>query len=231
MKQYDISKPLISIHIPKCAGTSFIEVLNTWFKKVYFHYPNEKRGKAPKQHKLTHGLLKKRPIESLCIHGHFNNARGYGVSDYYPEIDQFITILRDPFDIHISVYRHLKSRGARAHRDGARVTKATDENYDIIKHITNARSYIMQFLPREININNYKEIIEQNFVYIGITEDLQNSVNVLARRLGHEAVVVPKKNISTHHEDIPSGLREEFILNNPLEYAIYNYALERYMTP
>ena len=45
MKQYGKERPLISIHIPKCAGTSFVGVLKEYFgKKLYRHYFDEKNN-------------------------------------------------------------------------------------------------------------------------------------------------------------------------------------------
>ena len=109
MKTYDPKKPLISIHIPKCAGSSFLDVLVSWFgKSFYQHYHNEKLDKHPRKHSLYTGLFKKKFKYGMCIHGHFNNARGNGVRDYYPELDQFITIIRNPFDLHISNYFYVK---------------------------------------------------------------------------------------------------------------------------
>ncbi len=96
MKKYNNEKPLISIHIPKCGGSSFKEVLQKWFiGGFYSHYFNEKSNKMPQKYVLSAGI---------CVHGHFNKARGFGIKDYYPEVDQFITFLRDPFEITTSDY-------------------------------------------------------------------------------------------------------------------------------
>ena len=54
MAVYNPEYPLISIHIPKCAGTSFYNVLKKWFgRKLLRHYHNEKFNRPPKKHKLT----------------------------------------------------------------------------------------------------------------------------------------------------------------------------------
>jgi len=53
MNAYNPKKPLISIHIPKCAGTSFTDVLKIWFKGGFLrHYHNEKTNTSPKKHKI-----------------------------------------------------------------------------------------------------------------------------------------------------------------------------------
>lgn len=92
--------PLISIHIPKCAGSSFSNVLEKWLgQKFYKHYFNEESNKMPPKYVLRPGL---------CIHGHFNKERKFGIKGCYSEVDQFVTILRNPFEIAISDYFYAK---------------------------------------------------------------------------------------------------------------------------
>lgn len=38
-------------------------------------------------------------------------------------------------------------------------------------------------MPFEITLDNYKEMLEKYFVYVGIVEDLQTSINVLSHKL------------------------------------------------
>ena len=83
-------------------------------------------------------------------------------------------------------------------------------------------------MPYEMTMDNYEEILEKYFVYVGVLEDLQTSVNVLASRLGFPSVEIPRFNISEWDEEASEELREEYMNNNKLEYAIYNYALKKY---
>ncbi len=78
-----------------------------------------------------------------------------------------------------------------------------------------------------MSMNNYKEILEKNFVYIGVMEDLQTSINVLANKLGFPTLEVGYLNTSERYQKIEKGLKEEFIMKHPLEYAIYNDALKK----
>ncbi len=38
-------------------------------------------------------------LKNICIHGHFSKYRGMGIKAYYPEVEPFITVLRDPYEI------------------------------------------------------------------------------------------------------------------------------------
>jgi hypothetical protein len=222
MKLYNPDKPLISIHVPKCGGTSFRSVLGQWFgPNLYRHCFYERLSKRPRRYDLRGGT---------CIHGHFNKKRKIGVMDYYPEADQFITIFRDPFEMMMSRYFYAKGKGAGRFRDGKPVESIQERFSDVRAYFRDGRKkcYLTNFLPYEVTLDNYEEMFEKYFIYVGITEDLQTSVEVLAQRLGFPSVPAGRLNTSVHDEEIMKELREEFIKNHPLEYAIYNYALENY---
>ncbi|GAB4343811.1 MAG: hypothetical protein Kow0089_19900 [Desulfobulbaceae bacterium] len=228
MKIYDPGKPLISIHIPKCAGQSFAEVLQAWFGKGYRrHYYDEIRNRPPVRHDLyRRGIFRRKFRKGICIHGHFNRERGIGVAEYYPEVDQFITILRDPFELHLSNYFFVKRLGKKACRSG-KPHPIIENDMDVETYLRRANySYITKFFPAGITLDNYREILSERFIFMGVAEKLQESVDLLADVLGFPAVQVTEKNVSTRKEDIPPDAREEFIRNNPLEMAIYDFALE-----
>ena len=106
MREYDPYKPLIHIHLPKTGGVTVKEIYKNWFKQgLLFHYYNEPEQKLP----VKYDLEKLHNINSpICVFGHFNKARDFGIKDYYPDVNQFITILRDPFEKAISGYFFLK---------------------------------------------------------------------------------------------------------------------------
>lgn len=168
------------------------------------------------------GRLKK----GVCVHGHFNRLRGTGVSDYYPEVDQFITFLREPFEIAVSNFFFIKKLGKKAWRDGKPHPFSAPEAdiHDFFKG--NKKSYLLNFFPFELTWENYKETIEQYFVYVGIMEYLQQSMDNLALRLGFPKINVGKLNVSPRFEKLPPDVRARFKENNALEYAVYDYAIE-----
>ena len=226
MKTYDPRKPLISIHIPKCAGTSFSNVLKSWFGKGFrSHYHNEKLDKPPERYALHTGLFSKNFKYGMCIHGHFNNARGIGVYDYYPETDQFITIIRNPFDLHISNYFYVRRLAKQddAYRSGKQHA-IIEKGWSLEDYLLERKkSYICNFLPPNITLDNYRQVLDEQFIFVGITENIQDSVNILAQKLNFPALKVPEANVSDWNERIPDGAQDEFIRHNPLEMAIYSY--------
>lgn len=221
MKPYNRGKPLISIHVPKCGGSSFRQLLKKWFgKKLYKHYFQQYNSLPPK-HRLKRGI---------CIHGHFNRTKGFGIMDYYPKVDQFITVLREPLEIAISNYFFWKKKEKyRQLRLG--ILKEGDEHdyIDIDDFFKKRpRSHILNFMPFELTFDNYKEILEKYFIYICVMEDLKVSVNILAEKLGFPATEIELINPSARDEELKAEIREEFISNNRLEYEIFNYVLSTY---
>lgn len=227
MKSYDPKEPLISIHVPKCAGTSFSNVLKFWFGKGFYqHYHDERQNKPPVKHALYNDSARQEFKHGMCVHGHFNNARGNGVRDYYPETNQFITILRDPFSLHLSDYFYVKrlAQSGDAYRAGEQ-HDIIEKGWSLADYLREEKeSYLCQFLPSDITLDNYKQVLEERFIFVGITENLQESVIALASRLGYPALRVPVSNESKWDEEIPDGALDDFTENNPLEMAIYNYA-------
>ena len=231
MKGYDPSAPLLSIHVPKTAGVSFYQVLQGWYgRRLYRHYYYERRHRPPKRRRLRPRFGQRQWIPGVCIHGHFNARRGIGVRDYYPEVDQWVTMLRDPFEVCLSNYFYVKRLGENAFRDGKRMPLAA-ASIDLGQYLENAKSFLLDFLDCGLTLDNYDDVLRKQFVYIGVAEDLQTSVDTLADHLGFPTTRVPHMNVSPREEPIPDGAREDFMRRHPLEYAVYDFARSNYTEP
>lgn len=221
MITYDPNNPLISIHMPKTGGTSFRSILKQWFdQKLFFHYFNEERNQMPVRHLLAPGI---------CIHGHFNSKRKFGVQHYYPEAQQFITFLRDPFEILVSRYFFVKQQENhnKAYRDGLKLTLPDNVNQYLEKEIVNKDYHpnILDFFPQQLTPGNYKNLINEHFIYIGVMDDFQGSINKLADLLGFLRPSIPKENFSERLQQVDYSLKELFQKRHPLENEIYQYVL------
>jgi len=221
MIKYNPAKPLISLHIPKCGGQSVRRVLKNWFgENLYFHYYKDYSVLPPK-HKLKPGM---------CIHGHFNNTRGFGVEDYYPDADQFITFLRDPLEIMISNYFFWKRKAREKQIRTGFIKEGDEHDYRDIEDffVKRPESHITNFLPKYMTESNYKDIFAEKFVYIGIVDDMQISLKELARKLGFKPAEKVWINKSERDEEISQEIRERFTMANTFAYDIYNYAKKNY---
>ncbi len=222
MKKYNNRHPLVVIHIPKAAGTSSQAIFKDWYRNNFHrHYYDEINAKMPK--KID--IFELHSIDNpLCLHGHFNKLRNFGIEDYYPEADQFITILRDPFELLISHYFYTRKVG------GSWSDKSRVPENDIDSYLKNHKPNMLNHFPRDVNLNNYKEICEKYFIEIGITEKLNESLNRIANKIGFVySNNVSELNKTERSEQIPLEFKEKFIELNQLEYEVYNYALQKHL--
>ena len=219
---YDPRKPIISLHIPKCAGQSFRRVLKKWFgERLLFHYFQEHNA-PPSRYPLQAGI---------CIHGHFNAARGFGVNDYYPGADQLITVVREPLEMHLSNYFYWKTKARDRQLKLGRITAGDENDYRDINDffLKRQKTPLLNFLPADITPRNYKEIIEERFIWIGIVENLPAGIERLARILGFKPAVIPRVNVSARSETLAPELRDSFIERHRFEFEIYQYVMEHYI--
>lgn len=229
---YNPLEPVVFTHIPKCAGTSFIRVLRFWFRKSYCHLIQDesKDIKLPKVPVLEQDGSFRQDIK--CIHGHFNHGRGYGLPYHYPEIDQYITILRDPFDIVVSMYFFFKGKSLRGeffHR--GKQVDVRDQFPSVEHYVRNYPDWLFDHLPQDISLANYEEQIRRRFIYVGLFEDMQTSIDVLAAIFGKSTMDMPVKNVSQYDEPVPEKLRERFYEDFPLLHKIYQFVKNRYRDP
>lgn len=216
MKTYISHRALISLHIPKCAGQSFRNVLEKFFPgRIFFHY-YQQRGAPPLKHSLGPGI---------CIHGHFNSNRNFGVYDYYPQADQFMTLLRDPLEAAISNYFYWKTKARAVQLEKGMITEGAEHDYRNIDDFFIKRpcSNMLDFMPANTTRESYKEMIETRFIWIGLVENFQRDVNRLSALLDCEPVQADQLNSSLRDESLSSHLRDKFVEQNALPFEIYNY--------
>jgi len=204
-------------HIPKCAGTSMVSALRSWFSMVkdymrYYH-PEE----------LSFFIRRPVNIRKLrsrhCLSGHFALAETH-LNTRYPAVWQnrdykIFTFIRDPLEVKISLYYFEKKRGQR-------------EGISLTQHLLERENYIASIL--DCTIDNYKDVLDRYF-FIGITEHLQSSLDKLADLLNKRKVKLPVLNLSQRDSQVSNlspGTINRFKAANELDYRIYDYCLARF---
>jgi hypothetical protein len=240
MRAYDPNLPLFSIHVPKCGGTTMSSVLRQWFRGRYYqHYETPATNASPPHHDLRAGMKRRdrwlRPKAyppHVCVHGHFNNILKQGVLDYYPDAKQFITFLRDPFDVSLSVYFYAKAKGENWYDTGqANANWAKHPTLDAyLENVMFKKpSLVPNYFPFPPDVNAIEKNLQASFVYVGIVGDMATSLRQLAKRLGFPEPETPHKNDTQWDEPIPEDARTEYRKQNPAAYALYDFARAHYM--
>lgn len=217
MKAYDPSCPLVFIHVPKTAGSSVRRIFTQWFGERFVpHYFDEANGTPPQRSPLFDQHSPELPV---CVYGHFNRKRGFGVQDNYPDARQFMTVLRDPFEMAISGYYFMRNTGA-GWKDKSNLPDGELDEY--LKTMT---PNMLGHFPRPMTAETYKDVIDTFFVDIGFTEDLAASLERFSVTLGcpFEAASLERRNAAKRDEqnEAVQGLRMQFRERHSLEFDDY----------
>lgn len=229
LKDYDPTQPIIYTHMPKCAGSSLLRQLRRWYGPQYHKLNQDETQDILLPRIKTRDEAGNWRSDVKVIHGHFDHGRGYGLPDYFPEINQYFTILRDPFDLCVSMYFFAKGKSLRGEFwfRGKQVD-IRDQFPCVESYIESYPYWIYNHLPQDMTLDNYRRKLQGKFVYLGVFEDLRVSMNHLASILGKPYQEFPKFNVSTYDEQIPSHLRQKFYDDYPLLKAVYEYAKRTY---
>jgi hypothetical protein len=213
MITYDPGQPLIGLHIPKTAGTSFGWVLEQWFpgESLLKHY--RKGETLPVLHELRGGV---------CVYGHFNAFRKFGVHDYYPKARQYFCFLREPYARFVSQWLYLDPNGE---KDDPRAferwlaVRSEEQRAGI-----NSYSFIWHFpvLPRTMPA---EVMFDEYFVFVGLVERLQRSVDALAAALHKPRLAAPRVNVSERPPIDFEAYRSVFERSFSDEVEIYQKAV------
>lgn len=213
-------------HMPKCGGSSVVKALEQWFciNTDYFNRNEKKPDVIANKHLAIDLSTLSR---NNCVCGHFGHP-GYHINERYPQVfDSFLasyrfrvfSFLRDPLEMRCSLYRHqLKNDQLQ-----------TDKLNDAININNNYYSRIFR-----VNENNYKEKLDQ-YYFIGLADDLQNSFDQLAHKLKKPILSLPIMNTSQNtslstSSKLTAKQITEFKMANSLDYLIYDYVKKRLAT-
>ena len=184
-------KTIISVHIPKTAGSSFKKILEAYFEdKILFDYEDAPINTPPffrKYKALKDSFLTPKRLHgnARCIHGHFMPYK-------YSRLDRnktlFVTWLRNPLERMISHYKYwirtYTPQSPRLHR------KIVEEKWSLEDFCFSpaTRNFYAQFLwsfPLEL------------FDFIGITESFDEDLQVFGQKfLSKEALKSESENVA-----------------------------------
>jgi hypothetical protein len=213
----------IFLHIPKTAGSSIRTLIQQ-------NYPADRTigfsgepgalqwyKRSPQSFKENYRL----------IHGHFPFGMHEGVTDY-----TYFTFLRDPVDRHFSDYFFLKryqehpmhealASGRISIEDWARIHETMPMYRDMSTRIVSGDADDRD--PDRLSLEYAKYLLSTDFAFVGLAERFDESVLILARRLGWSSVFYLTKNVSANRRPVDPDLRALAATGFTRDLELYEY--------
>lgn len=211
---------LVSIHIPKTAGTSFRNTLKSIYgEEAVVRVDIEKTGEHIRVNQEDYAE-NRLPPHTRVVHGHFRPTHLYA---YFPIPEEvpIITWLRDPVERVISNYYYLARR----------LAEELDEERKGLNILSKMQRTLIEYARDENNQNRMKKFLRgvtlEELTFVGIQEYYSEDLAVLAELFGWASVPEFKDNVTTRKYDVSSADRAEIAALNADDVALYQRALER----
>lgn len=202
---------LVSVHIPKCAGTSFRHILQAQYgEQLWLNY-----GSIFVRSQARAELI---PPNTACVHGHF-------FADAFDDLEpdrQLITWVRHPVERVVSNYYHFR--------------RSPDMRDDCCRALYERNLSLTQFAALDWMRNEAHRYLAgkklAEFAFVGIAERFNESLHLLGAKLGWVAPVAPcRENTNPERRHPHYQLsRDDFELIrdlNAVDMAMYEDATAR----
>jgi hypothetical protein len=208
---------IISIHIPKTAGSSFLTILDSVYNKhilANFDRKNYPDTAIPPPEQFILQLNNNISV----IHGHFRYSEIKSLKDI--KTAKVITWFRNPVERVISNYCFFKKR----------ITLAPDN----VELQNRKNETLIEYASQDFTRNRMNKFIEglevDKFFFIGITEYFNSDLKVLSKMLNWKSFDIPRINDNSEFKLLmPKATDEErkIIADlNKIDIDIYTKALE-----
>lgn len=204
--KYNDLLPIVSLHVPKSAGSSFHNALfsaREYGYRVISYYPD-----------IGYHLPSDWRSPRTIIHGHFIRRLGHGVEKICPDVKQFIAVVRDPFDICVSAYYYGLSMGFEW-------ANALDIEGFLNWWLEQDEGPLLGSLPL-IGESERIEEYASKFLHIGLSSNLGEFAKVIEPTLGVKFGELPFMNSSSAAKICPD-LRLDFRRKHWRDYELYDF--------
>jgi hypothetical protein len=218
-----VGAPLVHIHIPKTAGSTFNSILRARFPREwiyeYFAYFNDSGCDEPAV------------LDALRDKAVFLGHLDMRCRPLLPKDTMFASFLRNPVDRVISGYYNiLRDQSNPAHSAVSRMDISTYVDSGLVRDVDNGQVRRLAGVGLETawgsmtskHLALARANIDGNRFFIGITERFDESLILLQQSLGTTMMhYVPVNVRRDTGEVLPTSIREYILSLNPLDDALY----------
>ena len=211
---------LVSLHIPKTAGTSFRHILYQVYgeKRVTrLDMPLQKGGLYINGLEVASQTL---PVRTRVIHGHFTPATLFKAFPKVKEVP-LITWVRDPVERVISNYYYLEKR----------LREELDEEGKNLDILSKMQRSLGEYASHEVNRNRMSKFIGstplERFDFIGVVERMESDLERLSQLLSWKDHSAVRHNTTGTKRTVDPRVRERIRDLNLEDVRIYDEVLER----
>ncbi|GAA0423712.1 hypothetical protein GCM10009133_35340 [Cocleimonas flava] len=218
---------LISVHLPKTAGSSFANSLSDCFGQkllkdyadLPLHHSNIRRNKHAAIESSRNYF--KNFDEIQCIHGHFLPLK---YRFHKSKINfKYVTWMREPAERLASQYYYMKRHYSdEKAKNQPLLKKLSDENWSLERfclgpELQNTYSKFLWGFPLDL------------FDFIGIVEHYNSDLSYFANHILKEPLSTYKENVNKHIDqnkyNLSESLKSEILRHHSKDYSLYHRAL------
>jgi hypothetical protein len=208
---------LVSIHIPKTAGRSFVEILKAVYgenRVRHFDRKDYSDKSVPEVLQFISGLTE----STTVIHGHFTYNDIRDIKNIHSA--KLITWVRDPVERVFSNYSFFKKRIAEASEE-SELQKRKEETLIEYASLEHSRNRMSKFISGARL---------KDFFFIGVIEYFDSDIKTLSDMLGWPEISIPRVNINSEFKSkLPAVSENEKKVIRELnkdDVELYNNVLE-----
>ncbi len=230
------SKPAIFLHIPKTAGTTLHTIVDRQYASDHIYSFG---SNAQDSIKKFQELSAEERAKIRFLRGHMP----FGLHEFFPLTDEYITLLRDPVDRVVSYYNFILRTPE--HYLYEIVTLRNMSLFDLLQTdypimMNDAQVRLLSGIWADVGygkvpsemLEKAKANLQRHFIVVGITEEFDKTLLLLKEKLEWPSEILYKKQNVSHKKasrQISAETLDAIRLYNQLDDALYQFAASLFL--
>ena len=209
---------LFFVHIPKCAGSSFRQVLKRWFGRAAVFLDTH----DPRELERAVDRLGRTP---RAIAGHMP----FGLHAGLPVRPCYVSLVRHPLDRFVSIYGHARRAPDNPmHEAASRLDIEAFYDFTLQDPRAHGRTVGIQchFLACARSFDEARSVIDRSYALLAPLERYEGFVEACAERFGCDPVIPPPRNVSPGmalDEGVRARLAQRIEADHIEDLRLYRY--------